>query len=484
VNHPPFVASQPGDVQLVPGHPYPRFLDLRKVFSDPDIVEGDHLYFNISYSALALYIEPLGFLSSAEVSAPTGSYTLILRARDRSGAEAETYINISVPHVPRAPVAVAPFVHMEMDEDSTGHSPSVLDLFHDPDGEQLTVLFSNAGNLNISWGEGGILRIISEPEWSGVEEVFLEAWDGEGLSANLTLTVTVRPVNDPPRILSSYPSENLSIAEGADMVLRVTAIDPEAPGNLSYQWTVDELTVPSSSRAGNALSLRKLSAGNHIITVTVLDPEGGESSRTWAISIIGASSGPVVNATTVENAGGAVVIVGLASWAGALLAASENGKYAIFKVLWVPLYTKIRKEEVLDQFTRGRIYGMIESNPGVHYTLIKKKVGVGNGTLTYHLTTLEREGFIRAEWDGLYKRFYPSQMARTESDVLELSRIQAELLGHIKTDPGITQKELSMRTGLSKRVISYHISRMTEARLIRIARDGKRTRCYALEAAS
>jgi predicted transcriptional regulator len=178
------------------------------------------------------------------------------------------------------------------------------------------------------------------------------------------------------------------------------------------------------------------------------------------------------------------MIVGLASWGGALLVASENGKYAIFKFLWVPLYTKIRKEEVLDQFTRGRIYGMIESNPGVHYTLIKKKVGVGNGTLTYHLTTLEREGFIRAEWDGLYKRFYPSQMARSESDVLELSRVQAELLGHIKTAPGITQKELSMRTGLSKRVISYHVSRMTEARLIRIARDGKRTRCYALEAAS
>jgi hypothetical protein len=68
-----------------------------------------------------------------------------------------------------------------------------------------------------------------------------------------------------------------------------------------------------------------------------------------------------------------------------------------FKFLVIPLYTKIRREEVLDHFTRGRIYGMIESSPGVHYTLIKKKVGVGNGTLTYHLSTLEREGFIRAE---------------------------------------------------------------------------------------
>jgi hypothetical protein len=484
VNHPPFVASRPVDIVLFPGQAYPRFLDLRKVFSDPDLAEGDNVYFNVSHSALDLYIEPLGFLSSATISAPSGDYTIILRARDRAGAEAETYIDISVPHVPRPPMAMAPFVHMEMDEDSTGYSPQMTELFRDPDGEPLTIIFSNAGNLNISWAEGGTLRIISEPDWSGLEEVFLEAWDGEGLSANMTMTVKVRPVNDLPRILSSFPEDNRSIAEGEDIVLRITATDPETPGNLTYRWTIDGNAVPSSSKAGNALSLRKLPAGNHIISVTVTDPEGAEASRMWAIGVIGAPPGPAVNATTVGSAGGTVVMVGLASWLVALLAVSENGKYGLFKLVLVPLYTKIQREEVLDQFTRGRIYGMIESNPGVHYTLIKKKMGVGNGTLTYHLTTLEREGFVRSEWDGLYKRFYPSQMARSPTDVLELSRVQTELMGHIRTDPGITQKELSMRTGLSKRVISYHISRMTQARLIRVVRDGKRTKCFALEGAS
>ena len=484
VNHPPFVASRPADIELGPGQAYRRFLDLRKVFSDPDLSEGDNIYFNVSYSALGLYIEPLGFLSSPTIDAPSGVYTIILRARDRAGAEAETYINISVLHVPRPPVAMAPFVHMEMDEDSTGYSPQMTELFYDPDGEPLTIIFSNAGNLNISWTEDGTLRIISEPDWSGLEEVFLEAWDGEGLSANLTMTVKVRPVNDVPRILNSFPDDNRSMAEGEDIVLRITATDPETPGNLTYRWIVDGNAVPSSSKAGNALSLRKLPAGNHIITVSVTDPEGADASRMWAIGVIGTPPGPAVNATTVEGAGGTVVIVGLASWLVAFLAASENGKYAIFKLVLVPLYTKIKREEVLDQFTRGRIYGMIESNPGVHYTLIKKKMGVGNGTLTYHLTTLEREGFVRSEWDGLYKRFYPSQMARSPTDILELSRVQMELMGHIRTDPGITQKELSMRTGLSKRVISYHVSRMTQARLIRVVRDGKRTKCFALEGAS
>jgi DNA-binding transcriptional ArsR family regulator len=484
VNHPPFLANPPGIVQFTPGQAYPRFLDLWKVFSDPDLQEGDHLYFCVSHSALSIYIEPLGFLSSSTVVAPPGPYVLILRAQDRSGAAAEAYINISVLHVPRPPVAIAPVVRMEIDEDTPGYSPSLLGLFHDPDGESLTVLFSNAGSLNISRSDGGFLRIVPEPDWSGVEEVFLEAWDGEGLSANMTLIVTVRPVNDPPRILSRYPVENQSLSEGADMMLRITVSDAETPGNLSYRWTFDAKTVAASSTGGNVLALNKLAAGNHIITVSVADPEGQAVSWTWAVSVIGKSSEPALNATTVGNAGGAVIAVGFGSWILAFMAATENGKYAFFKLLVVPLYTKIRKEEVLDQFTRGRIYGMIESNPGVHYTLIKKKVGVGNGTLTYHLSTLEREGFVRSEWDGLYKRFYPSQMARSEGEVLELSRVQAELLGHIRTAPGISQKELSMRTGFSKRVISYHISRMTEARLIRIERDGKRMRCYVLEGAS
>lgn len=484
VNHPPFIASQPGDLPFTEGSSYLYFLDLRKVFSDPDIADGDHLAFSVSPSGLSLYIEPPGFLSSGPVTAHPGLYIIIIRAEDRGGVVVEAYMNISVLGIPHSPVPVAPVVRMEMDEDTTGTGPNVYDLFSDPDGGALTVLISNAGNLSVTIGDGGWLSVIPEPDWSGTEEVYLEAWNIGNLSAHLTLMVTVRPVDDPPRVLSFYPPGNISVASGSDMVLRITATDVETPRNLSYRWTIDGEPAAASSSLGNALSLKKVPAGNHLVTVTVSDPQGLSASQTWAVSVAGKAAAPAVNATTVSNAGGAAVAVGLASWLVVMLAATEHGKYAFFKFLVVPLYSKIQKEEVLDHFTRGRIYGMIESNPGVHYTLIKKKVGVGNGTLTYHLGTLEREGFIRSEWDGLYKRFYPAQMSRTGDEVLELSGVQSELMGHIRTDPGISQKELSQRTGFSKRVISYHISRMAEARLIRIERDGKRMRCFALDGAS
>jgi hypothetical protein len=491
VNDPPFVALEPGNFTFTEGQSYPDFLNLSQVFGDPDLPYGDALNFTWSSSPLNLYITPLDFLSnisclsSGPVPPVPGKYQVMLRARDIDGLEAITYINITVIRLPHPPVALAPSFPLEMDENTEKVGPALTELFREPDGEPMTLKFRNLGNISISLGEDGLLRLVPAPDWSGTEQIFVEAWDTEGLSANTTLTVTVRHVPSPPRVLNFFPLENLSVQEGSDIVLRITAYDSDYPLYLTYRWTVDGRPVPSSSVKGNQLALRSVAPGDHLITVTVADPQGLSASHGWAVSIAARPPVPAVNVTVAQASGGAVAAVGIGAWLLVFLGLTENGKYGFFKFLVVPLYTKIRREEVLDHFTRGRIYGMIESNPGVHYTLIKKKVGVGNGTLTYHLSTLEREGFIRSEWDGLYKRFYPAQMASAPGEpMLELSPVQKELLGHIRSSPGISQKEISILTGFSKRVVSYHIAQMAQARVIRVERDGKKVRCFPAEQAS
>ena len=485
VNDPPTVLREPGDFSFNESQKYPDFLDLGTVFGDPDLAYGDALAYSFSESPMPLNTSPHGFLSSGVTPALPGHYRVLLRATDLSGLDAVLYITITVVRLPHPPVALVPSLALNLSEGTEYAGPFVSDLFRDPDGEPLSLNFRSLGNVAASVGEDGQLHLVPTTDWSGLEEIFVEAWDTENLSANLTLSVTVRRVNQVPRFLSIIPGGDQNVQEGTERVLRVVCTDRESPLNLTYEWSVDGSAVRATQSKGTALSLRSLGPGYHHVTVTVRDPEGANASHTWAVAVSARPVATGINITVAGPSGGAVAAVGIGAWLLALLGLTENGKYAFFKFLVIPLYTKIRREEVLDHFTRGRIYGMIESNPGVHYTLIKKKVGVGNGTLTYHLSTLEREGFIRAEWDGLYKRFYPSQMATAPGEpVVELSAVQTELLGHIRQTPGITQKELGERTGVSKRVVSYHIAQMAQARLIRVERDGKKVRCYRVEQAS
>ena len=484
VNDPPVAGSPPPPLVLTEGLAYPALLNASALFDDPDLPYGDRLTLSVSPSPLELRVDASGSLSCGPVTAPPGEHSVRLRALDLFGLEASVELNVTVLRVPKPPVARAPSFRVELDEDTRHTGPALSELFYDPDGQPLSLLFRNQGRVALSLSEEGLLIMVPSENWSGSEEVYLEAVDTEGLTASSSLLVVVRPVPDPPLFVSIQPPGNLSAGAGSDAVLRVTAVDSDSEG-ISYQWRVDGRVVSASSKSGNALALRGLSAGNHIITVVARDPEGMESSHSWAVTILEPpAEGPGAAAAKAVNASGAAAAVGLAAWLAVLVGVSEQGKYALLKLFIIPLYTKLQREEVLDHFTRGRIYGLVESNPGIHYTLIRKRLGVGNGTLTYHLATLEREGFIRSEWDGLYKRFFPAQMPFSKGGAVEPGPVQREILELVKRRPGISQKEISHETGLSKRVVSYHVARMVEAELVRTERDGKRVLCYPSERVS
>jgi predicted transcriptional regulator len=69
----------------------------------------------------------------------------------------------------------------------------------------------------------------------------------------------------------------------------------------------------------------------------------------------------------------------------------------------------------------------------------------------------------------------------SESGLMELNETQEMLLELLKDSPGLTQRELADRTGISARVINYHIGLLQRARLIRLERIGKITKCFATE---
>jgi hypothetical protein len=162
---------------------------------------------------------------------------------------------------------------------------------------------------------------------------------------------------------------------------------------------------------------------------------------------------------------------------------TEVGKYKFFTAFVVPLYSrtlKKRKKSYQDGYIRGSVRGYILGNPGETYNTIKRVLELPNGTLAYHLKFLEKEGEVKTERDGIYKRFYPVE-GRISEEVLELSKIQKKIVNLVKKLPGLTQREISKRLGEPAQKINYHVSMMVDARLIKLKREGNKTKCFVIE---
>ena len=161
-----------------------------------------------------------------------------------------------------------------------------------------------------------------------------------------------------------------------------------------------------------------------------------------------------------------------------IIGSTETGKYGLLKILVVPLYSRLKKDELLEHFVRGQIYGRIMSHPGEHYNHIKAKLGVTNGTLSHHLRTLELQGYIKSHRDGTYKRFYPTGMKIPRKKGIQLSDLQIGIVDAIRQSPGISQKEIAKREGISQQSVSYNLAILERMGTLDSVRDGVRKKYF------
>ena len=205
---------------------------------------------------------------------------------------------------------------------------------------------------------------------------------------------------------------------------------------------------------------------NNIYTATLSVADEGNSN------MVGGEPPPLVS----KDAGAVLAAVGAFSMLALLGLYSD--KYRFFTLL-APLYTRIKKKHVLDHFTRGRIYGYIEANPGAHYNIIRDALAVNNGSLTYHLRMLEKTEYINSKKAGKCRYFYPASLNISEKN--GLSNLQNSILEKIVEAPDITQKEIADETGVSQQVISYNVKKMIKNGVVKIRKDGRESYLYVAE---
>ncbi len=218
----------------------------------------------------------------------------------------------------------------------------------------------------------------------------------------------------------------------------------------------------------------ELEEGSQTIKVLVLDRANNRGESAVSVKVLGA---PDFEVPVGALAAGTILLT-----MGAIVAATEVGRWSIF-VLFLPLYTKLRKETILDQRTRGLIEGYVTANPGANYTIIRDNLDLADGTLTYHLQVLEREGYVYSIREGLFRCFYPQGVPPPKRGKLHLSDTQADIVRIVKRIPGITVGEIASAMNRRPNVISYHLKLLREGGLIRMEEDGRHVRIYPIDTA-
>ena len=322
----------------------------------------------------------------------------------------------------------------------------------------------------------------------------LSGGNRETFNDRATRTFYILPAVSPPvpRLLLQLEKDSVTISPGGAVLVNVHVIcaDAEALGVLlraapsdGFLMEVELLSPPPIVLAPgenwtSQIRLRApMAIGNHshngTVRISLMGSGVAGDTKDLDVRIVEVAPARTESPMVAIGAAAAVSIVVIAAIA---VGWTEVGLVALTSLL-LPLYSKIRKDEVLDQFTRGKIQGYITAYPGEHYNSIKAQLGIKNGALAYHLKVLEREGYVTSVRDGVYKRFYPKETI-LPGRMGQFSQMQEMILGHLREAPGICQDGLARRMKVSNQVIYYHIRNLMAAGAVRLEKDGKETHCY------
>ncbi len=285
-------------------------------------------------------------------------------------------------------------------------------------------------------------------------------------------TLKVLPGNRAPVIVRVAGPNGTHVKSSATLEFSVEAVDPDGD-SLTYAWQENGTDIGT----GPALS-RKFAPGDHELTLAISD---GRHHTTWSFdfTVDPSPSPPVKVASPFQGPAAAVAgaaTAALVTIGIAIVIGTETGKFQLI-AFFLPLYTRLQKEELLDNETRGLIRGCIISDPGIYYKEIARRLRLGNGAAVYHLRALEREGLIKSRSDGRLRRFYPAEMNLAEAPV-SLNRMQQVIFDMLRERQGLSQLEIASHLEASYPTVHRHINRMAKMGVLRLERHGMTVKCY------
>jgi len=139
--------------------------------------------------------------------------------------------------------------------------------------------------------------------------------------------------------------------------------------------------------------------------------------------------------------------------------------------LFVALFSRFNREDVLENERRSRLHEAIRADPGVSFGRLARLLGLAHGAAQHHLRQLEAHGLVRRAREGRTTHYYPAG-PRFESPVA-LAPARRALLDALRAEPGLTLNDLAQRNGHRPQSVWDHLDRLRRAGLVFAERRGR-----------
>ncbi len=134
--------------------------------------------------------------------------------------------------------------------------------------------------------------------------------------------------------------------------------------------------------------------------------------------------------------------------------------------LLMPLYARLRDEDVLDNYRRGMIHGLVLAHPGICFSDIKEALSMATGPLVYHLGVLQRSGDVISRRSGTLTRYYINGTSVSQIARLGLTDLQVEIVRLVISKGQVTKGDIQKAVGVSRQVVHYNLKKLVTDRII------------------
>ena len=147
------------------------------------------------------------------------------------------------------------------------------------------------------------------------------------------------------------------------------------------------------------------------------------------------------------------------------------------------------KDEIFTDISENRadIYNYISLNPGTYLRKIFKDVGLAMGDTQYHLSVLEKKGYVKSRKVGKHRYYYPMLVKSGEEElILALLRqtTTRDILIYLIENIGATQSDLSNFIHFSTPTIYWYMKRLISSGLVVGFKEGNVVRYYVRDISS
>lgn len=186
------------------------------------------------------------------------------------------------------------------------------------------------------------------------------------------------------------------------------------------------------------------------------------------------------------------VFAGVAAGGSAVVAGSSQAglwtlwrRYGFWLTGLMGLFSRIEKDDLLENERRAEIYELIKQRPGIHLSEISRQLDMAWGSTLHHLRKLREERIVQTKKIAHHKCYFLNGSGYSDAQMRVMSLLKndtlADVAAAIEAHPDSSLKDLSEKIGISAPLAAHHVKTLEKAGVIQKERAGKAVKIRATD---